>query len=115
VLNEEQLRAWLHTPGGRALSERQLTELLGGQAESIPDLARYRLVFAIEILRDLYTDDAEIRAWFHRSARDLGAAPIELLRDGRVRDIESALVRQWNLRSRAAGRRLTLRVQVGAR
>jgi hypothetical protein len=107
-----QLRAWLRAPGGEGTSEPELKAVLGDAAESIPDIARHRLDFAIEMLRDIFTDDAEIRAWLREPIPDLGAAPIELLRAGRVRDVEAALVRQWNQWSRTAGQRLPFRREV---
>ena len=112
MLKEEQLRAWLQTPGGQGADERELREIFGDAAVSIPDVARHRLRFAVEMLRDMFADDAEIRVWLHDPAPDMGAAPIELLRAGRVRDVEAALVRQWNLRSLTRGIRLPFRREV---
>jgi antitoxin Xre/MbcA/ParS-like protein len=117
VMREEQLRSWLRSPTGRPASDCDVRELLGDLAARIPDIARRSLGFAIAMLRDIYGSDEEIRDWLGRPARELGAKPIDLLRAGNVRDVESLLVRHWNHRSRASshGRQLMFRSRVGAR
>jgi len=80
----------------RAISERhsrvdkeQLRTWLAPSAESTG--------FAMALLRDLYTDDADVRAWLGRGRSEFqGLTAAQLLRAGRADEVEALLVRQWN-------------------
>lgn len=104
LMTEAQLRAWLDQPRGRYPSNDDQRALLAVDAEAIPDLTRRALGFVFALLRDIYSDDADARAWLARPTVRASESPLDMLRGGRVADVETLLVRQWN-----QGARLPLR------
>lgn len=96
LMSEAQLRAWLRRPRDRDSSAGDERALLAADAETIPDLTRRALGFVFALLRDIYPDDADARAWLTRATLHDSESPIDMLRGGRVADVETLLVRQWN-------------------
>jgi hypothetical protein len=64
--------------------------------------------FALALLRDLYRDDADVRAWLAEARSDFhGQTAAELLRTGRAHQVETLLVRLWNSSTKTRLRRPT--------
>jgi len=75
--------------GHSRIGKEQLRAWLAPSAESTG--------FALALLRDLYTDDADIREWLGKGRSEFhGLTAAELLRAGRADEVEALLVRQWN-------------------
>ena len=103
-MSEEQLRAWLEAPRGQRAFDRDVEQLLAGDVDTIPDVTRRALCFTIALLRDIYSDDREIREWLLQPELIGSETPMEMLRAGRIREVETSLVRRWNQGGRVAPR-----------
>jgi hypothetical protein len=55
--------------------------------------------FVLAVLRDIYADESDVERWLNTPHNELGGrAAVDLLSAGRVTDVESVLVHQWNSR-----------------
>lgn len=55
--------------------------------------------FVLAVLRDIYSNDAEVRLWLHTPRPQLGGqSPSEYLSMGRSAEVEEILVEEWNTR-----------------
>lgn len=55
--------------------------------------------FILAVLRDIYTDEAEIKRWLNTPHNELGGrTAVDVLSTGRVSELESILVEHWNAR-----------------
>lgn len=64
--------------------------------------------FAIAVLEDLFSDDADVRAWLDQSRNEFGGLTAsELLHAGRADEVEALLVRLWNTSTQPRMRRPT--------
>ena len=53
--------------------------------------------FVLAVLRDIYSEDFEVKRWLNTPHDGLGGHPaIDLLSAGRVSEVESVLVEHWN-------------------
>ena len=55
--------------------------------------------FILAVLRDMYTDEADVKRWLNTPHNELGGrSAVELLSSGQVDEVESILVEWWNTR-----------------
>jgi hypothetical protein len=55
--------------------------------------------FVLAVLRDIYTEEFDVKRWLNTPHDGLGGNPaIDLLSAGRVAEVESVLVEHWNAR-----------------
>ena len=53
--------------------------------------------FVLAVLRDIYADEADVKRWLNTPQNELGGrSAVDLLSAGRVGEVESILVEQWN-------------------
>ena len=55
--------------------------------------------FVLAVLRDIYEDEEDVLHWLNAPNVDLGGrSAVDLLSAGRISEVETALVDQWNAR-----------------
>ena len=55
--------------------------------------------FVLAVLRDIYEDEEDVLRWLNVPHIDLGGrSAVDLLSAGRISEVETALVDQWNAR-----------------
>ena len=55
--------------------------------------------FVLAVLRDIYDHEEDVLRWLNTPLSELGGrSAVDLLSAGRISDVESALVDQWNAR-----------------
>ena len=55
--------------------------------------------FVLAVLRDIYTDESDVRRWLNTAHNEFGGrSAVDLLSAGRIREVESVLVEHWNSR-----------------
>ena len=55
--------------------------------------------FILAVLRDIYSDEVDVKRWLNTPHNELGGrSAVDLLSVGRLADVESLLVEQWNTR-----------------
>lgn len=55
--------------------------------------------FVLAVLRDIYDHETDIKRWLNTPLNELGGrSAIDLLSAGRIAEVESVLVDQWNAR-----------------
>lgn len=55
--------------------------------------------FVLAVLRDIYDQEEDVLRWLNTPLSELGGrSAVDLLSAGRISDVESALVDQWNAR-----------------
>ena len=103
-MNKQELELWLCGPDAPILTPTQIAAILGVSLEAIGDTTllraadRLRTVrFTLAVLRDVFPDDAEVRAWLRTSRAECGGrSALELLVAGRMRVVEDLAVREWH-------------------
>jgi len=103
-MTKNELEQWLGEHKARSVALGEIAEVLHivmdasrrSLALTGPDELR-ELRFAVAVLRDVFPNDDDVRAWLTAPARDLnGAAPADLLSAGRVREFVDLTVAEWN-------------------
>ena len=55
--------------------------------------------FVLAVLRDIYTDESDVKRWLNTPHNELGGrSAVDLLSAGLVENVESVLVEHWNAR-----------------
>ena len=55
--------------------------------------------FVLAVLRDIYDQEGDIKRWLNTPHNELGGrSAVDLLSAGRIAEVESVLVQQWNAR-----------------
>jgi hypothetical protein len=101
LLNPAELEQWL-CAGTPLVPRREDLESAFGVGldrtadAPFPTYAR-RLRLTLAVLRDTFADDVALRGWIHRFHPELGRErPLDLLRSGRIDQLEALAVREWN-------------------
>ena len=121
-MTKEQLESWLCGPEAPAPTSAEIAAVLGVPVEAIADTTLLRVAdrrralrFTLAVLRDVFTDDEDVRSWLRTPREELGGrSALELLRAGRLRAVEDLAVREWH-RPAVAAPVDQLYVQVRAR
>ena len=103
-MNKEELELWLCGPDAPVPTPAAIAALLGVPLEAIADTTLLRVAdrrralrFTLAVLRDVFPDDAEVRAWLRTPRAECGGrSALELLRAGRLRVVEDLAVREWH-------------------
>lgn len=55
--------------------------------------------FVLAVLRDIYEQEVDVKRWLNTPHNELGGrSAVDLLSAGRIAEVESVLVQQWNAR-----------------
>jgi len=55
--------------------------------------------FVLAVLRDIYELEVDVKRWLNTPHNELGGqSAVDLLSAGRITEVESVLVQQWNAR-----------------
>jgi len=97
-MRAQELKAWLLGPNEPSISPAEIAAPGGGDPGPSRGATRRSLRFVLAALRDTYADDLDVWLWFLRPRRDLrGARPVDLLLAGRIAELESLAVHDWNV------------------
>jgi hypothetical protein len=97
-MRTHELKAWLLGPREQPASPGDVAAFLGEDVDGTPTSTRQSLGFVLAALRDTYQDDLRVWHWLVRPRREVrGARPVDLLRDGRIDELEALVVNHWNL------------------
>jgi antitoxin Xre/MbcA/ParS-like protein len=111
MMNRQELEQWLGAVDSTGLGFTELAEVLhlvldpSRESIAIADAEDLRaLRFTLAVLRDVFGNDADVRAWLAAPALALdGSSPADLVSTGRIQELADLAVREWN-RPRAAFR-----------
>jgi hypothetical protein len=103
-MNREELEAWLCGPDACVPTPTEIAALVGISFASVADTTLLRVAdrlrgvrFTLAVLRDVFTDDRDVRAWFRAPRPELGArCALDLLLAGRPHAVEALAVREWH-------------------
>jgi antitoxin Xre/MbcA/ParS-like protein len=111
MMNRQELEQWLGAVDSTGLGFTELAEVLhlvldpSRESIAIADAEDLRaLRFTLAVLRDVFGNDADVRAWLAAPSLALdGSSPADLVSTGRIQELADLAVREWN-RPRAAFR-----------
>ena len=104
MMNRNQLAQWLGEEESASVALSEIAELL----HLVLDASRRSLAlagaeelrevrFALAVLRDVFPNDDDVRAWLTAPASELnGVTPADLLSIGRIREFVDLAVTEWN-------------------
>ena len=103
-MKKRELEMWLCGPDAPILTPAEIADLLGVSLEAIGDTTLLRVMdrlrgvrFTLAVLRDVFTDDADVRRWLRMPRAEFGGrCALELLLAGRMRAVEDLAVREWH-------------------
>ena len=103
-MNRQELETWLCGPDAPTPTPVEIAAVLGLSLDTIADTTLLRsfdrlraLRFTLAVLRDVYTDDCDIRLWLLAPRAELGERrALDLLRAGRIAPVEELAVREWH-------------------
>lgn len=97
VIHKHQLETWLVGTYERPISAPTVGTLLGVGDESIPATRRRSARFVLAVLRDMFTNDHDVKHWLARSRPEFGnLSAAHVLLSGSLADVEEFVVREWN-------------------
>jgi Protein of unknown function (DUF2384) len=103
-MNKQELEMRLCGPDVLAPTPAQIAAVLGVPLDAIGDTTLLRVAdrlrsvrFTLAVLRDVFTDDADVRLWLRTPRAEFGElCALELLLAGRMRAVEDLAVREWH-------------------
>ena len=103
-MSKQELEMWLCGPDAPILTPAAIAAILGVSLDAIGDTTllrtadRLRAVrFTLAVLRDVFTDDRDVRSWLRTPHAEFGGrSALELLFAGRMRAVEDLAVREWH-------------------
>jgi hypothetical protein len=110
MMTRDELEKWLGDRSAKSVALGEIAEILHVVLEAsrrslaLADAAELQeLRFAVAVLRDIFPNDAGVRAWLRAPARDIsGLTPADLLSGGRINEFADLAVAEWN-RPRGVG------------
>lgn len=104
MMDREQLLAWLCGPDAPVPTPAEVAAMLGLSWRRVEDTALLRVAdrlcaarFTLAVLRDVFVDDADVRAWLQSPRPELGGrTAVDLLMAGEVRRVEALAAREWH-------------------
>ena len=102
-MERRELESWLCGVDAPVLAPASIARILGVPWESVQDTTLIRVAdrlrslrFTLLVLRDVFADDRDVRAWLSAPSRELGGRrPLDALFAGRLSAVEELAVREW--------------------
>lgn len=104
MMNKRELERWLCGPPSREPVPAEIARLLGVRLEDVGDTTLLRtsrrlqaVRFVLSVLRDVYSDDADVRCWIRTPHPGLAHhSALDLLMAGHVREVEDLALAEWH-------------------
>jgi hypothetical protein len=97
AIEKRQLETWLVGSYERPVAAASIGELLGIDEEFVPAVRRRSMRFVVAVLRDMFSDDCQVKAWLSQVRSELGnTSASESLLTGSTEAVEALAVDDWN-------------------
>jgi hypothetical protein len=110
-MERRDLERWLCGVDAPVLAPASIARILGVPWESVQDTTLIRVAdrlrslrFTLLVLRDVFAEDRDVRAWLSAPAAELGGQrPLDALFAGRLSAVEELAVAEWRRSTQGAG------------